>query len=112
MLPSASRRSCSTLLRNGLGVVHIATSGDLAGIKIELNAGYVAYEAESYVYTSASDFAARAGTSVPASVARAALRDMGIDIPSRIALPEDLTTYLRSTPLMTLHQITDFLRRI
>jgi RHS repeat-associated protein len=96
----------------GRALVHIATQEDLAGIKVELNAGYIAYEAEAYAYTTVSDFAARAGTSVPASVAREVLGDMGIDIPSQIFENGDLTSYLRSSPLMTADQVAGFLRRI
>jgi hypothetical protein len=89
----------------GQGVVQVATPGDLAGLKVELGAGYLPYEAEAYVGTTPADFAARASTTITASNARSVLGDMGIFVPGQIAAPEDLTTFLRGSPLMSSEQV-------
>jgi hypothetical protein len=96
----------------GQGVVHLATPADLTGLKVELNAGYLPYEAEAYVSTTPADFAARASTTISASTARSVLGEMGIQVPGLIISPADLTTFLRNSPLMSSEQIAQFLARI
>jgi RHS repeat-associated protein len=96
----------------GQGVVHVATPADLAGLKVELNAGYLPYEAEAYVSTTPADFASRASTTISASTARSVLREMGIQVPGLIVSPADLTGFLRASPLMSSQQIAEFLARI
>jgi RHS repeat-associated protein len=98
--------------QRGTGVVHIATPGDLAGLKVDLDAGYLPYEAEAYVHTTPADFAARASMTIPVSTARSILRDMDISVPGQIFAPQDLTSYLRNSPLMSPEQIAEFLRRV
>ena len=96
----------------GQGVLQVATPGDLSGLKVDVNAGYFPYEAESYVGTTPGDFAARASITIPADAARSVLREMGIDVPWQIASNGDLTTFLRGSPLMDPGQIAEFLARI
>jgi hypothetical protein len=90
----------------------VATPEELAGLKVELGAGYLPYEAEAYVGTMPTDFAARASTTISASTARGILGNMGIFVPGQIAAPEDLTAFLRGSPLMSSEQIAEFLARV
>jgi RHS repeat-associated protein len=96
----------------GQGVMQVAMPGDLAGLKVEVSAGYLPYEAESYVMTTPADFAARASITIPVGAARGVLREMGIDVPWQIASNGDLTTFLRGSPLMNPDQVAEFLTRI
>ncbi len=96
----------------GPGVLHIASPEDLAGLKVELGAGYLPYEAEALVGTTPAEFAARAGLTVSSSAARSVLNDMGIFVPGQIGTAGDLTAFLRGSPQMSSEQIAEFLTRI
>ena len=95
----------------GESVLHVATSADLAGLKVELHTGYLAYEAEAYVGTTAADFAARSSITVSAGVARDAFGDR-YRCAYAIYSNEDLTSYLRNTPLMAPVKIEKFIARL
>jgi hypothetical protein len=88
--------------------VQIAASESLRGI--ERYEGYIPSEAEVGLELTPDEFAALATYTIPASVARSILADMGIRVPTRIPL-EDLSRALLDTPKLTSAQIDEFVRR-
>lgn len=94
------------------GIVLIATSDDLAGVKVRKGNVLSALEAEVGLEILPLELAARASIILTAQEARAILREMGIVVPSRITGYDFLSDALRNTPRLKPEQITEFMQRV
>ena len=98
--------------QKGEGVLHVATPGDLAGLRVRLGRGYLPHGAEAQVDTTPADFAARPSITIAARTARGALSDMGVFVLGQIGSAGDLNSFLRDSPLLSAEQVADFYSRI
>jgi|GEM_PF-1930800 len=94
--------------QHGSGVLHIATPPDLGHAAITGKNVLGDTEHEIGIGITPADFARQASLTVTAAQARAILRDMGIDMPSRIYSTRDLGQHLREMPEMSADQIEEF----
>ncbi|MFJ2986222.1 beta strand repeat-containing protein [Collimonas sp. NPDC087041] len=96
----------------GNGVVHIATSSDLAGVNIlpaaNTSSSFVGIEAEVAVGVPPTQFADTASVTITAAQARGILADMGINVPAYVPIG-DVTNTLQSIPKLTPAQTQQFI---
>ena len=94
----------------GVGVVHIATKGDLAGVGTLKGSVFGAIEAEIPLNILPAAFANKASITISAAEARQILAQMGFPVPRVIS--ENMTTaLLQGRQPMTTAQITEFMQR-
>ena len=92
----------------GQGVVYIASSKELSGISIGEGNVLASLESEVAINTAPLEFVQRSGITITAEQARMILKDMGINVPSRINNPTDLQNILKSLPRLNDEQISAF----
>ena len=90
----------------GAGVLHVATPEDLKGVKIEPGNWLAELEKEVGVAITPSEFAARAGVTLPAKEARQILRDhFGVTMPESLPDTSALNAALKDSPRLSEEQI-------
>lgn len=95
-----------------IGVVHIATPNDLTGLRfVEGHPAYRELELEFRLELQPVEFSKRASITLTAQEARAILKDMGIELPTKIYSHGAITETLRDTPRLRLAQIRTFLQK-
>jgi hypothetical protein len=93
-------------------VLYIATGEDLQGVTIGTGNVLRKLEAEVGIQISPTEFANRASIIISAAQARGILRKMGINLPSRIDGPSDISYALNTTPRMNAAQIARFVELV
>ncbi|GAB1644449.1 Hint domain-containing protein [Krasilnikovia sp. MM14-A1259] len=99
-----------TFMAGAEAVVQIALPEALEGLEKYAGYGLKSAEAEVFVEVGAEEFGSRASLTITVSTARQILKDMGIELPTRIK-QADLDFYLNEVPKLTDAQIAEFLRR-
>jgi hypothetical protein len=96
----------------GAGRLIIATGDDLAGVSVGPGNVRSGLELEVGVHLQPTEFAARAGIEVPASRARQALQQLGVEVPSRVPDINAADAFLQApgSPRLTPQQIQRFIQ--
>ncbi len=94
----------------GKGVLYICSADDLKGVSTTAKNVLNSYEKEVCFNIQPLEFANRASISISASDARAILKDMGYDIPSRI-INRDISPFLRNAPSLSDVEILKFVEK-
>jgi hypothetical protein len=95
----------------GEGMVHIRMRSGLGNVEVGPGNVRASLEAEVAVYQAPAEFAAGADITLTAEQSRAILREMGFEVPSRIANVARADEFLRNSPRLTPTQVAEFLRR-
>ncbi len=96
--------------RHGVtGVVHVAMQNDLIGLRfVEGHPAYSELELEFRLEVHPEEFSKRASITLTAQQAREILKDMTIELPTKIYSHGAITETLRHTPRLRLAQIQTF----
>ena len=90
----------------GKGVLKVALPKDLQGVEYTGNVLY-SLEKEIALNLKPADFAAKSTLTITAEQASGILKNMGINLPSKVTLDE-LSNVIKSTPKLTTAQIDEF----
>ncbi|MBS6599844.1 MAG: hypothetical protein KH333_02380, partial [Clostridium sp.] len=94
----------------GKGVLYISSADDLKGVSYTASNVLSSYEKEVCFNMQPLEFANKSRISISASDARAILKDMGYDIPSRITIG-DMSEFLSNAPSLTTDEILKFVEK-
>ena len=94
----------------GKGVLYISSADDLKGVSYTASNVLSSYEKEVCFNMQPLEFANKSRISISASDARAILKDMGYDIPSRITIG-DMSEFLSNAPSLTTDEILNFVEK-
>ncbi len=94
----------------GQGVLQVARGSNLTGVK--RHEGLLSYEKEIGLELLPTEFAERSSATISSSQARAALAEVGVDVPRRIPTAGDLSTFLQDAPALTPEQTQRFLMNL